>query len=150
MADHPDPRLPALRAALADAAQIDDLAERTLEVVAIIDEAVSPLGIHPVVVGGMAVYFWTANPAFVTVDIDVVMLVTNRLTATLGALGFQKAPDGRHWRLAETGVFLEAPSADLDADALVEEVALPSGRLPVSFLTEMPARPPCGVPGDRS
>ncbi len=79
MPDHPDPRLPALRAALADGAQIDDLAERTLEIVSIVDEAVSPLGIHPVVVGGMAVYFWTANPAFVTADIDVVMLVTDRL-----------------------------------------------------------------------
>lgn len=117
-----------LRTALGDAAKIEDLAERTLEVVAIVDEVASPLGIHPVVVGGMAVYFWTENEAFVTYDIDVVMAVTDRLRATLAALGFEMSRDGRHWHLAGTEVFLEAPSAELDADAVVAEVTLPSGR----------------------
>ncbi|ADB52321.1 hypothetical protein [Conexibacter woesei] len=128
MSENNDPHLAELRAALADAAKIDDLAERTLEVVAVVDEVASPLGIHPVVVGGMAVYFWTENEAFVTYDIDVVMAVTDRLRATLADLGFEMSRDRRHWRLAGSEVFLEAPSADLDTDAVVTEVTLPSGR----------------------
>ncbi len=128
MSDEIDAPLAELRTALADAATVEDLAERTLEVVAIVDEAASPLGIHPVVVGGMAVYFWTENEAFVTYDIDVVMAVTDRLRATLADVGFEMSRDGRHWRLAGTEIFLEAPSAELDADAVIAEVMLPSGR----------------------
>lgn len=128
MSQNKDPRSAELRAALAEAAKIDDLAERTLEVVAVVDEVASPLGIRPVVVGGMAVYFWAANEAFVTYDIDVVMAVTDRLRAALADLGFEMSSDGRHWRLGGTEIFLEAPSADLDADAVITEVTLPSGR----------------------
>lgn len=80
-----------LRAALADAAKIDDLAERTLEVVSVVDAVAAPLGIHPVVVGGMAVYFWTADEAFVTQDIDVLMAVPERLTAALVHLDSRRA-----------------------------------------------------------
>ncbi|MCL2770563.1 MAG: hypothetical protein FWD42_10740 [Solirubrobacterales bacterium] len=47
--------------------------ERTLEVVALVEELAAPLGIHPVIVGGMAVYFWTESEEFQTHDIDVVM-----------------------------------------------------------------------------
>jgi hypothetical protein len=123
------PELAELRAALAAAANIDDLMERTLEVVSVIDAAAAPMHARPVVVGGMAVYFWTESEAFVTHDIDVVMVVTDRLRTALTELGFEPAPDGRHWHLAGTEVFLEAPSADLDADAVVTEVELPSGRV---------------------
>lgn len=128
MRENTDPQLAELRTALADAAKIDGLAERTLEVVAVVEEVAAPLGIRPVVVGGMAVYFWTADEAFVTHDIDVVMAVPERLSATLTELGFERSRGGRHWRLLGTDVFLEAPSADLDRDALVTEVTLRSGR----------------------
>jgi hypothetical protein len=121
--------LASLRTELRRAAQVPDLAERTLEVVAIVEEAAAPLGIRPVVVGGMAVYFWTASDEFLTYDIDVVMDVPGQLADTLVALGFTRAPDGRHWTLEGSDVFLEAPSARLDDDALVTEVALPSGRI---------------------
>jgi ABC-type amino acid transport substrate-binding protein len=117
-----------LRAALVRAAQNTDLAERTLEVVAVVEAAGAPIGIHPVVVGGMAVYFWTANEEFVTYDIDVVMAVPDELAAKLGELGFIRASDGRHWTLEDTEIFLEAPSAHLDSDAVVAEVKLQSGR----------------------
>lgn len=66
-----NPSLARLRADLHRAAEIDDVAQRTLEVVAVIEEAAAPLGIRPTVVGGMAVYFWTEGDAFVTYDIDV-------------------------------------------------------------------------------
>src|ERR1700691_1807073 len=117
-----------LREDLAHAAQKADLAERTLEVVAVIEAAAAPLGIHPVIVGGMAVYFWTASDDFLTYDIDVVMEVPGALATTLAELGFSRATDGRHWLLEGTEILLEAPSAHLDADAVVAEIKLQSGR----------------------
>lgn len=117
-----------LRAELARAAQTNDLAERTLEVVSLVDVVAAPLGIHPVVVGGMAVYFWTESDAFVTYDIDVVMEVPDALDSKLAELGFVRTSDGRHWMLEGTDIFLEAPSSRLDSDAIVAEIDLPSGR----------------------
>jgi hypothetical protein len=99
-----------------------------LEVASVVEAVAAPLGIHPVVVGGVAVYFWTASDEFLTHDIDVVMEVPEQLAAALAQLGFQRTPDSRHWVLEGTDVFLEAPSAHLDDDALVTEVTLPSGR----------------------
>ena len=88
----------------------------------------APLGIHPVGVGGIAVYFWTAGDEFLTYDIDVVMEVPEQLADLLSQLGFSRTADGRHWLLEETDVFLEAPSARLDDGAQVAKVELPSGR----------------------
>lgn len=117
-----------LRAEIARAAGIDDLAERTLEIVAVIEAVSARLGIHPVVVGGMAVYFWTASDKFVTYDIDVVMDVPAALARRLGELGFVRAADGRHWMLPDKDIFLGAPSSRLDSGAAVSEVELRSGR----------------------
>lgn len=122
------PSLVELRADLWRAAEIDDLTERTLEVVAVIGEAAAPLRIHPTLVGGMAVYFWTESDAFLTYDIDVVMAVPDPLAEILAQLGFTRTKDGRHWELEGTKVLLEAPSADLDVGARVAEVKLRSGR----------------------
>jgi hypothetical protein len=99
-----------LRAELAHAAQLTDLAERTLAVVAVIEAVAAPLGIHPVVVGGMAVYFWTASDEFLTYDIDVVMEAPDELAAKLAELGFARASDGRHWILEGTEVLLRRPA----------------------------------------
>ncbi|HEY1457943.1 MAG TPA: hypothetical protein VGF15_05455 [Solirubrobacteraceae bacterium] len=118
----------ALRAELARVASTTDVTERTLEVVAVVEAVSAPLGIHPVVVGGMAVYFWVESEEFLTYDIDVVMEVTVELVAKLAQLGFVRAPDGRHWELPGTGIFFEAPSANLDPDVTVVQVQLPSGR----------------------
>jgi hypothetical protein len=128
MSDMGLPQASELRADLARAALSADLAERTLEVVAVIDAVATPLGIHPVVVGGMAVYFWTARDEFLTYDIDVVMEVPGALAQKLAELGFARAADRRHWRLEGTEIMLEAPSAQLDRDAVVAEIKLPSGR----------------------
>jgi hypothetical protein len=78
----------ALRAEIARAARVENPAERALEIVAVIESVAAPLGIHPVVVGGMAVYFWTASEKFLTHDIDVVMETPDVLTRRLGELGF--------------------------------------------------------------
>lgn len=76
----------------------------------------------------MAVYFWTASDEFLTYDIDVVMEVPDALAAKLAELGFSRAKNGRHWLLEGTEVLLEAPSSSLDADAVVTEIELQSGR----------------------
>jgi hypothetical protein len=61
-------------------------------------------------------------------DIDVVMEVPDALATKLAELGFSRAKDGRHWLLEGTEILLEAPSAHLDADAVVAEIELQSGR----------------------
>jgi hypothetical protein len=122
------PDITALRAELATVACGSNVIDRTLEVVSIVEAVSSPLGIHPVVVGGIAAYFWTATDEFMTYDIDVVMDVPDELANKLAELGFDRSPDGRHWFLEGSDVFLEAPSSRLDADAVVTEITLGSGR----------------------
>lgn len=122
------PSLTRLRVDLHRAAEIADVAQRMLEVVAVIEEASAPLGIRPTVVGGMAVYFWTESHEFTTYDIDVVMAVPQQLADILAQLGFARSRDGRHWELPGTEVLLEAPSAELDAGTQVAVIELPSGR----------------------
>jgi hypothetical protein len=94
----------------------------------VIESVAAPLGIHPVVVGGMAVYFWTASEKFLTHDIDVVMETPDVLARRLGELGFVRAANRRHWTLPDTDIYLEAPSSHLDANAAVLEIELTSGR----------------------
>jgi hypothetical protein len=118
----------ALRAELARVAQIADVAERTLEVVAIVETVSAPLGIHPVLVGGMAVYFWTGQEDFFTHDIDVVMPVPDELAMRLAELGFAHTTDKRHWTLEDTDILLEAPSSYLDSDAEFSQIKLRSRR----------------------
>ncbi len=128
MSESSSPSLAHLRADLHRAAEITDAAQRTLEVVAVIEEAATPLGIRPTVVGGMAVYFWTEGEAFATYDIDVVMAVPEQLVEILAGLGFARSRDGRHWELPGTDVLLEAPGSDLDPGTQVAVIDLPSGR----------------------
>jgi len=122
------PNIDQLRADLGRVVQTSDVSERALEVVAAVESVAAPLGIHPVVVGGMAVYFWTESDEFVTYDIDVVMRVPHELATRLAELGFVRATDGRHWTLEGTDILLEAPSSRLDSDATVSEIELRSGR----------------------
>lgn len=117
-----------LRAEVARVARGSDVIDRTLEIVSLVDAVAAPLGIHPVVVGGMAVYFWTASDRFTTYDIDVVMEMPEELSQRLAELGFTRTPDLRHWTLEGTEVFLEAPSSKLDQEAVVAEIELRSNR----------------------
>lgn len=118
----------ALRAEIARAARIGNLTERTLEIIAILESVAAPWGIHPIVIGGMAVYFWTERDEFVTHDVDVAMPIPGKLATRLVELGFVRGPDGRHWSLEGTDILLEAPTSHLDSDAEFFEVKLRSGR----------------------
>src|SRR3990170_5509969 len=109
--------MPDLRAELARALTIDDQTERQLEVVAIVSEAVADLGIRPVVVGGLAVAYWTAG-TYLTGDIDVLMPSSPAVDERLRALGAGRG--GRFWLIAEADLFLEAPGSFLEPGAEAE------------------------------
>jgi len=117
--------MPDLKAELARALSIEDQTERQLEVVAIVSEAVADLGIRPVVVGGLAVAYWTAG-TYLTGDIDLLMPSSPAVDERLRALGFER--EGRFWVIAEAALFLEAPGSFLEPGAEAAEVRLASGR----------------------
>lgn len=104
------------------------LLDRSVGVMGVLDEALRPLHVSPVLVGGMAVLFWTSDEAFATRDIDLVMDEPPEADEVLRGLGFALAPDGRHWELADSGVLVELPSRHLPAGAEVELVELGGGR----------------------
>jgi hypothetical protein len=127
-----------LRRQLDRAARIADPVERAMEVVGVVGAAATPTGVRPVVVGGVAVLWWTARPEFATADVDLILLavpndvgvvvtdVTGTFADAIERLGFVRAKNRRHWELPGTDVFLEAPGSALDAGAEVVEVDLPS------------------------
>jgi hypothetical protein len=105
-----------------------DLLDRSVRVIGVLDEALRPLNVSPVLVGGMAVLFWTSDEAFATRDIDLVMDEPPEADEVLRALGFKLAPDHRHWELPNRDVLIELPSRHLPDGATVEVVRLDGGR----------------------
>lgn len=104
-----------------------DKTAEMLEVAAIVQEAVAPAGVRPVVVGGLALASWVAGDAYLTADIDVVMPYSPTVDVILEALGFVR--DGRHWVLEDRGIAYESPSSILRPDRDdYESLRLPSGR----------------------
>jgi hypothetical protein len=122
----PQPRsLAELREALSAAARIEDQTERLLEGAAIITAALADLGVEPVVVGGLAVAYWSRS-RYTTGEIDFLMPKRDDVIERLESLGFQQALP-RHWVFEETIAF-EAPGAQLDEGDEAEPVTLASGR----------------------
>lgn len=105
-----------------------DLLDRSIRITSLLSEALAPLRVRPVLVGGMAVLFWTPAYEFTTKDIDLVMDEPPEADDVLRSLGFVQARDGRHWELPRTDVLIELPSRRLPAGAEVTEVVLPDGR----------------------
>jgi hypothetical protein len=104
---------------------LEDPTERMLEVAAVVQEALNDLGIHPVVVGGLAVAYWTKG-SYLTHDIDVLMPASPRVDERMAALGFEK--EGRFWTLPGSDIVFEAPGSALDPGDEQQEVELRSGR----------------------
>src|SRR2546425_13034246 len=94
------------KAELELALQLEDETERMLAVVGVVAEALHDLGFVPVVVGGLAVQYWTRG-AYTTADIDVLLPHRPEIDRRFEALGFER--EGRHWRLPGRDVFVEAP-----------------------------------------
>jgi hypothetical protein len=104
-------RVEQLRRELAETASIGDPVEEMLEIAAIVEEALEPSHIYPVVVGGLAVAYWAAG-AYVTYDIDVVMPSSDTVNETMAALGFER--EDRFWVLPGRKAFFEAPGTYLE------------------------------------
>jgi hypothetical protein len=124
---HPDDRdLEALRVELQRTADISDRTEQMLEIAGIVDAALRLIEIRPIVVGGLAVAYWTTG-LYLTGDIDVVMPHSTRIEQRLAALGFER--DGRFWTLPGRDPVFEAPGSTLELDPNGHvEVELASGR----------------------
>ncbi len=105
-----------------------EVIDRTIAVTSILAEALAALHVEPVLVGGMAVLFWTEAPEFTTHDIDLVMDEPPAAYEVIQALGFERALDGRHWQIPGTPVYIELPDRHLPDGARVEDIRLPNGR----------------------
>lgn len=118
--------LATLRLELDRTAEIVDRTEQMLEIAAVVAAALAPIGIRPVVVGGLAVAYWTTG-AYLTADIDVVMPTMAEISDRLATLGFER--EGRFWTLPGREPALEAPGSTLEFDPRgYSEVELASGR----------------------
>lgn len=114
-----------LRTALEAAARLPNRNERLLEAAAVIADALGQVGLTPVVVGGLAVAFWTQDDE-ITNEIDVVVAYSPKADERLRALGLER--HGRMWITADDQIAWEAPGSRLDRQARAEQVRLPSGR----------------------
>lgn len=94
---------------------------RRLLLVGIITRELNDKDIGPIVVGGLAVEFYTAG-GYTTGDIDLVYPGHHQIGQVLEGLGFAK--EGRHWLNEDLGVMIEVPGSALagayDRLALVE------------------------------
>ncbi len=118
--------LEVLRVELRRTADIPDPTEQMLEIAGVVDAALRLIQIRPVVVGGLAVAYWTTG-LYLTGDIDVVMPHSSEIEQQLAALGFER--EGRFWTLPGRDPVFEAPGStlELNPDGHVE-VELASGR----------------------
>jgi hypothetical protein len=112
------------RALLEAALARDDPTERKLAVAAVVNLAVQAIGFRAVVIGGLAVEFWTQGE-YTTADIDLYLPWTPQVDAAMAAVGFVK--EGRHWTLPEHDIFVEAPANVPREHEEIDEVALPTG-----------------------
>jgi hypothetical protein len=113
------------KAELERALALENETERKLAVVAVIDAEMQRIGFRAVVIGGVAVEFWTRG-AYSTADIDLYLPHGPAVIQLLGPLGFQRR--GRHYVLPRTDIFVEAPGPSYPAESEeVDEVTLRSG-----------------------
>jgi hypothetical protein len=121
------------RAELERALALENETEQKLAVAAVVNELVRPLGFRAVVIGGLAVEFWTRGD-YTTADIDLYMPWTPQVDVAFASVGFIK--EGRHWTVPEHDVFVEAPASALGEKEAVHEVVLTGGHVAVVLALE--------------
>ncbi len=112
------------RAELERALALQNETERKLAVAALIDRLVQRIEWRAIVIGGLAVEFWT-DGAFTTADIDLYLPHGPAVDELLAEAGFAK--EGRHWTLREHELFVEAPASFPSEGEEVAEIKLASG-----------------------
>lgn len=115
-----------LRERLREALRQEDDTARKLEIAALVVKLVETLGLEPVVVGGLAVQYWT-DGAYVTADIDLLLPEHPQLDARFAAIGFERR--GRHWILPGEQILVEAPGSHPDQRHRIVPVASPGGTI---------------------
>jgi len=103
---------------------LENETERKLAVAALVDGLAQSLGWRAIVIGGLAVEFWTRG-AYSTSDIDLYLPHGPAVDELLAELGFRK--EGRHWVLPEHEIFVEAPASFPAESEDVHEITLRSG-----------------------
>jgi len=103
----------ALQRKLEAAGRIQEPLRRRLWVVAVLNEALRPHGVRPIVVGGNAVEFYTFG-AYATADVDLVAGDRSLLAQVLDRLGFLR--EGRFWHREDLDLVIECPDETLAGD----------------------------------
>jgi hypothetical protein len=113
------------RAQLRAVLRLENETERKLGIAALIDDLVRELGFRAIVIGGVAVEFWTRG-AYSTADIDLYLPHGPAVDERLAAIGLRR--EGRHWVDRECDLFIEAPASFPAAGEEVVEVRLSTGQ----------------------
>jgi len=92
---------------------IRDELKRKIFFLGILTKALEKENIKPVVVGGLALEFYSTG-GYATGDIDLIVPDVKILSRRLEGWGFQK--EGRHWIHPELGLFIEAPGSALKGE----------------------------------
>lgn len=95
---------------LAEAAALEDIPTRHVRVAAILTQALETVGVHPILVGGGAVEFYTGG-GYATGDIDMVAPEGKETAVILSGLGFEKR--GKNWINEKLNLFVEFPNSNL-------------------------------------
>jgi hypothetical protein len=117
--------MPDWKAELDKAIALPNPIERKLAVASLVDELIQDIGFRAIVIGGVAVEFWT-HGKYSTTDIDLYLPHGPAADERLALLGFRR--EGRHWVLPEHELFLEAPASFPAQREEVVEIELSNGR----------------------
>ena len=104
--------LKALKNELARAAKIQEPAERSIRIAAIVAEALRSIGQDPVLVGGAAVEFYTQG-GYTTSDVDMLAVGGPELVKVMSGLGFEKL--GKDFVDDRNKIYVEFPGEGLSA-----------------------------------
>lgn len=97
-----------LREQLRHLSRIEDPLRRRLFVTGVVTKALRAKGVTPVLVGGLAIDFYTYG-GYGTVDIDLVAGGREIIQTVLADLGFEQPFGDRNWYLRDEGIVLEVP-----------------------------------------
>jgi hypothetical protein len=103
---------------------LENATERKLAVASLIDRLVQRIEWRAIVIGGLAVEFWTRGE-YATTDIDLYLPHGPAVDDLLAEVGFKR--EGRHWVISEHELFVEAPASFPAESEEVAEIELRSG-----------------------
>ncbi len=110
-----------LKSELKKAANLSDLIERNISIAAIIAEALRSVNQDPILVGGVAVEYYTQG-GYSTADIDLVSEGGRDLVQVMESLGFEKI--GKDFIQKTLKIYVEFPSRHLKSSELSSKIQI--------------------------